>query len=59
MPATPKEAARPVRQHRWLVAAIKAACEPLPALPFDRANRSRPASLTLAAPARTASVAAR
>ena len=59
MPALSNEAIRPARQHRWLQSAIKAASEPLPVLPFDRATRSRPASLTLTAPARPSSVAAR
>ena len=52
-------AARPVLGHRWLASAIKTASEPLPALPFERANRSRPASLALTDAVRSASVAAR
>ena len=59
MPAETNEAARNVLGHRWLASAIQSASEPLPAMPFDRANRTRPASLALAAPARSASVAAR
>ena len=59
MPTETHEAARSILGHRWLGSAIKTASEPLPALPFERANRSRPASLALDAPARSASVAAR
>lgn len=59
MPAETHEAARTAFGHRWLESAIKTASEPLPALPFDRANRSRPASLRLSDQARSASVAAR
>ena len=59
MPANTQDTALPILGHRWLASVLKSASEPLPALPFERANRSRPASLALTAPARSASVAAR
>jgi hypothetical protein len=59
MPAEINESARPVRSRRWLAAAIQTASTPLPALPFDRATRSRPASFVPTTPVRPASVAAR
>ncbi len=59
MPTEINTAARTLFGHRWLATAIKTASEPLPALPFDRANRTRPASLGLTDVVRSASVAAR
>lgn len=59
MNAETHEATRSILGHRWLASAIRTASEPLPALPFERANRSRPASLALTDAARSASVAAR
>ena len=59
MPANTQDTAHPVLGHRWLASALKTASEPMPALPFNRANRIRPASLALTATARSASVAAR
>jgi hypothetical protein len=59
MPANTQDAAHPVRSHRWLATAVKTASEPLPTLPFDRANRSRPTLFVPTTPARSASVAAR
>jgi hypothetical protein len=58
MPAETKQAAQTELSHRWLAAAVTAASEPLPALPFDRANRIRPASLGVSGTARSGSVAA-
>ncbi len=58
MPPETQESARPFVGRRWLASAIKTASEPLPALPFDRANRRRPASLVLAEIAAATSVAA-
>lgn len=58
MPAETKEAARTVPGRRWLSSAIKAASEPLPALPFDRANRIRPASFTPPGSPRKGAIAA-
>ena len=59
MNAETHEATRSILGHRWLASAITTASEPLPPLPFERANRSRPASLALTDAARSASVAAR
>ncbi|MGQ0566319.1 MAG: hypothetical protein ACT4OK_14785 [Gemmobacter sp.] len=58
MPAETHEASRPVLGHRWLAQAVKTASQPLPALPFDRANRVRPASLDVTQAPRPAAFAA-
>ena len=46
------------KEHRWLKSAIAASAEPLPALPWARATRRKPAALT-AAPIKSRAMAAR
>ena len=46
------------KERRWLKSAIAASAEPLPALPWARALRRKPASLK-AAPTTTQAMAAR
>ncbi|QYK40716.1 MAG: hypothetical protein KF887_15075 [Paracoccaceae bacterium] len=52
---------RPVPPRRWLAAVIAATAAPetLPALPFQRGNRRRPAGLSAVATPRPTAIAAR
>jgi hypothetical protein len=50
---------RPAATPRWLAATIRATADAQPALPFQRGNKHRPASLTDAPAPRPASIAAR
>lgn len=56
---TAAAAARPAPALRWLASVLRASVEPMPALPFERGNRRRPATLSPLTPSRAGAVAAR
>jgi hypothetical protein len=61
MPTPQKDtaAARPAPALRWLASVLRASVEPVPALPFERGNRRRPAAFSPLTPSRSGAVAAR